>query len=236
MSSSLFESTDEGYDSSLFGIVRHLCSPLVDPIVRPRNTAAVAGKVLVEIRNRGLLLHAGGEFPSITTVICGEPISGSWWSHPKANLVYWVMEELDDSGEVTRAKLINGKVTEIHRSLWPALVSIGSARERWQTAGLTDLARALLRKASTGPFRVDEYRQRKFTQKPGDAVRLLEKRLLLYTHEIHTDSGKHTKVLNSWQAWWELNRPQRATLPSGADAKSQFESAVTGYRVKLPWR
>lgn len=209
-------------------------------MARPRNTVAknigpVAGKILAEIRNRGLLLHSGCEFPSITTMICGEPISGSWWSHPKGNLIYSVMEELDDCGEVTRAKLINGKVTEIYRSLWPSLVSIGSAREKWQTAGLTDLARALLTKASKGEFRVDEYRQRKFTQKPGDAVRLLEKRLLLYTHEIHTDSGKHTKVLSSWQAWWELNRPHRVTLPSVADAKRQFEAAVTGYRVKLPW-
>ncbi len=202
---------------------------------RPRNATAVADKVFQEVAIRGLLLQSGSEFPSATTVICGAPISGSWWSHPKSSLIYSVLEELDDNHDLTTAKLVNGKVTIIHSDLWSSLVSIGRAKEKWQTARLPPLAKALYRKAQRGSFRLDEFRSR-LEGKPSDAARILEKTLLVHTHEFHTDQGKHTKLLSSWDDWWgSCNRRQSHETPAVQDAKATFERAIDGFAAKLPW-
>jgi hypothetical protein len=200
---------------------------------RPRNTTAIAFKVFEEVARRGLLLQSGGELPSATTLICGAPVSGSWWSHPKSSQIHWVLEELDDHAELTTAKLINGKVTLIHADLWPALVAIGGAREDWQTAGLSPLAKSLNRKA--GSFRLDEFRSR-HDGKPSEAVRILEKRLLIHSHEFHTGTGKHTKLVRSWTDWWRLvGGPASSELPTIKHAKVAFEAAVDGLAPRFPW-
>lgn len=204
-------------------------------MARPPNTTALAEKVFEKVANRGLLLQSGIEFPSATTTICGTPVSGSWWSHPKSSLIHWVLEELDDHPHLTTAKLINGKVTIIHLDLWPPLVAVGCAHEPWQLARLTPLAKSLLKKASRESFRLDELRSR-IDGKPSDAIRALEKRLLIHTHEIHTDHGKHTKFVRSWENWWASDDRRRSvTLPSVEDAKATIEEAVAGFDVKLPW-
>lgn len=206
-----------------------------DSMSRPRNTTAVATKVFEEVARRGLLLQSGREFPSATTLICGAPISGSWWSHPKSSLIHWVLEELDDHAQLATAKLINGKVTLIHADLWPSLVAVGRANEPWQTARLSPLARSLYRKAQLGPFRLDEFRSR-LDGRPTDAVRILERRLLIHSHEFHTDAGKHTKLLRSWDDWWSL-ASRRATreLPTVGQAKAAFEAAADGLTARFPW-
>ena len=202
---------------------------------RPSNTTAAAEEVFEEVANRGLLLQSGTEFPSATTTICGSPVSGSWWSHPKSSLIHWVLEELDDHPDLTTAKLINGKVTLVHFELWPSLVSVGCAREPWQMARLTPLAKSLLRKTRVESFRLDEFCSR-LDGKPSDAVRALEKKLLVHTQEIHTDQGKHTKVVRSWDDWWGSDdRSQPENLPGVAQAKATFEAALNGFVVKLPW-
>ena len=202
---------------------------------RPRNTTTIANKVFEEVARRGLLLQSGGEFPSATTLICGAPVSGSWWSHPKSSLIHWVFEELDDHAELTTAKLINGKVTLIHADLWPALVAVGSASEDWQTAGLSPLAKSLHRKTQTGAFRLDEFRSR-HDGKPTDAVRILEKRLLIHSHEFHTEKGTHTKLVRSWTDWWRLvGGPAPRELPTIEHAKVAFEATAEGLAARFPW-
>jgi hypothetical protein len=202
---------------------------------RSPNTTVVAEEVFEQVANRGLLLQSGIGFPSATTTICGSPVSGSWWSHPKSSLIHRVLEELDDHPDLTTAKLINGKVTIVHFDLWPSLVSVGRAREPWQMARLSPLAKSLLKKARAECFRLDDFRSR-LDGKPSDAVRTLEKKLLVHTHEIHTDQGKHTKVVRSWDDWWGSdNRSQPEYLPGVGEAKATFEAAVNGFGVKLPW-
>ena len=204
-------------------------------MTRPSNTSAVAQFVFEEISIRGLLLQSGREFPSATTAICGEPVSGSWWSHPQSGLIHWVLEELDDHPDLISAKLINGKQTFIHQVLWPSLVVIGMARERWQVEKLSPLAKSLLRKANTGIFRLDGFKSA-LDGNPSESIRVLERRLLVHTQEIHTDQGKHTKLVQSWAHWSLTVNPEKSwLLPSIGLAKADFESAVSGYAVKLPW-
>jgi hypothetical protein len=78
--------------------------------------------VLIE---RGVLLEsARGPIPNVAELIAGEPIAGSWWSHSASHEIYRVINELADSPDVVRLRLVNGKVTLVHRRVWPALVRV----------------------------------------------------------------------------------------------------------------
>jgi hypothetical protein len=75
------------------------------------------------IRKHGVVLEAAqGPAPSLAEVIAGEPIRGNWWSHPKSQEIFAVTRAVRDSEDVLVCRLIKGKVTFVHRRLWPALV------------------------------------------------------------------------------------------------------------------
>lgn len=80
-------------------------------------------KALAFIKKHGVVLvSAKGPVPRMTEVISGEAIQGSWWAHPKSHQIYSVLEEVVASKDILRCRLIDGKVTLVHRRLWPALV------------------------------------------------------------------------------------------------------------------
>jgi hypothetical protein len=73
----------------------------------------------------GMLLEsARGPMPNVAELIAGEPIKGSWWGHPRGHEIFAVLNSLDDSPDVMRMRLVNGKVTLVHRRMWPALVRL----------------------------------------------------------------------------------------------------------------
>jgi hypothetical protein len=71
-----------------------------------------------------LLASARGPLPNVAEMIAGEPIQGSWWSHPASHAIFNGLNLLADSPDVVRLRLVNGKVTLVHRRLWPALVRV----------------------------------------------------------------------------------------------------------------
>ncbi len=84
-------------------------------------------QALAFIRKHGVVLEAAqGPVPSLAEVIAGEPVRGSWWSHPKGREIFAVTRAIRDSDEVLVCRLIRGKVTFVHRRLWPALVRAAS--------------------------------------------------------------------------------------------------------------
>jgi hypothetical protein len=84
-------------------------------------------------RNGIVLASAGGPVPTLAHAIAGEPVRGSWWGHPKSHAIFHVLEAVYDSPHVLVCKLIGGKVTLVHRRLWPALVRLA---DRLPRAGL----------------------------------------------------------------------------------------------------
>jgi len=73
----------------------------------------------------GMLLEsARGPLPNVAEMVAGEPIGGSWWSHPRSHEIFAAINALADSPDVVRTRLVNGKVTLIHRRVWPALVRL----------------------------------------------------------------------------------------------------------------
>lgn len=177
-----------------------------------------------------LLLSSDSKFPSVSDLVIGPGVNGPWWSHPNAHEMYRLVCELSSHPDVLTAKLISGKVTLIHRSMWPAVFAIGTAREPWQMSALTKEARTLLTKVG------EEKRLRTF----GDAVRALEVKLLVHSESVHTERGSHAKEVETWESWAKRVKLGKVTL-TPEEAKAQIEQVVSRlnrqFRANgtLPW-
>jgi len=77
-------------------------------------------------RNGAVMESARGALPSLAEAIAGEPIHGSWWGHPKGHLMYQLFNDVRDSPDVLTCRLMDGKITLVHRRLWPALVRMAA--------------------------------------------------------------------------------------------------------------
>lgn len=90
-----------------------------------RASKASLPKWVAFVEKHGVVLaSAKGPVPSVAEAIAGEPIIGSWWSHPKAQAIFDALSEIDDDIDVRCFKLVDNKVTFVHRRLWPALVRL----------------------------------------------------------------------------------------------------------------
>jgi hypothetical protein len=75
-----------------------------------------------------------------------------------------------------------------------------------------------------------------------DAARELERRLLVHAAEVHTESGAHAKVLQTWPRW-AAEAAATPALMTAEDARAQLEQAaerlaaetVAGI-AQLPWQ
>jgi hypothetical protein len=77
-------------------------------------------------RHGVVLASAKGPVPNLAEAIAGEPIRGSWWGHPKGSEIFRGLGMVGDSPDVLCFRLVEGKVTFVHRRLWPALVRLAS--------------------------------------------------------------------------------------------------------------
>jgi hypothetical protein len=90
---------------------------------------------LAFVKRHGIVLQAArGPVPSLAETIAGGPIRGSWWGHPKGHEIFRVAEAVSESPAVLVCKLVNGKVTYVHRRLWPALVKLAARFRKEQLA------------------------------------------------------------------------------------------------------
>src|SRR5439155_24357728 len=84
-----------------------------------------AAEALAFVEARGVVLvSAKGPVPRLTEAIAGEPIKGSWWGHPKSHQIFAILEVVTESEDVLVCRLVKGKITLVHRRLWPALVRL----------------------------------------------------------------------------------------------------------------
>jgi hypothetical protein len=80
---------------------------------------------LAFVDEHGVVLESGrGLVPSLVEAIAGESIRGSWWGHPKGRAIFRATRAVRDSADVLVCRLLEGKITYIHRRLWPALVCL----------------------------------------------------------------------------------------------------------------
>jgi len=86
-----------------------------------------AAEAISFIKKHGVVLaSAKGPVPRLTEAIVNEPIKGSWWAHPKSQQIFAGLQKVSDSKDVLVCRLVERKVTFIHRRLWPALVRVAT--------------------------------------------------------------------------------------------------------------
>ena len=84
-------------------------------------------EAILFVETHGIVLQAAkGPAPNLAQKIVGAPIRGSWWAHPKAHEIYRLAQAVCDDPNVLVCKLVDGKITYVHRRLWPALVKLAS--------------------------------------------------------------------------------------------------------------
>jgi hypothetical protein len=186
-----------------------------------------AQEILHVLADRGLLLTQDKKLPNVVTLLTGQSLRNSWWSHPKARLIFAVLSDLAQRPDVLFTKLLYGKVTLLHRRLWSPFLAVASAREPWQVRGLSPKARRLLRTLEAEGS----------VQASGAGARELEVRLLAHAEEVHTESGRHEIHLEAWHAWSQ--RVGEKPAPSVSQARRTLETAVRELGAPLtglPWR
>lgn len=193
-------------------------------------------QVFQQLEKFGLLLLVDSNLPNVATLVAGEKITGSWWSHKAAQRIFIVSEMLEDHADVLIMKLVSNKVTFVHRKLWGHIYSIGVAREDWQLKKLSLVAKRLLKALEDqGSFQTN-----RLGKESGPTARELESRLLLHSNQVHTESGAHAKVIETW-ATWAKRSGLRARATSPAVARRFLEQRLGemneefGGNGKLPW-
>jgi hypothetical protein len=180
--------------------------------------------VRTALARHGLLFAHDPVLPSVTTIVAGEPVAGSWWGHPAGHAIFRVLSELED--EVAWPKLVDGKVTLVHRTLWAALAAVGASREPWQTRGVS---LALLAAAD----RVEEEGEIAAADlglTTRDAT-TLERRVLVLGRQRHTAEGRHERVFGAWS-----RLAPRDPRPDADEARERFEKAIAPWKGgRLPW-
>jgi hypothetical protein len=173
------------------------------------------------VNRSGLLLVHDPMLPSVTTLIVGQPVQGSWWSHPKATMIFNAVEDID--AEVATVKLIRKKNTLVARSLWQDLCNLGHAGEAWQLDGLDPAALMMLDtvEAATEPVVFDQASKKLAAQ--------LDDRLLAYGAGIHTDAGHHVRAYRSWTAW-AAERDLECSTGNAAQARGRFEAIAAQWQ------
>lgn len=79
------------------------------------------------VRRHGILLQsAPGPVPNLASLVAGEPVEGSWWGHPRSHEIFRAISRARDSSVVVATHLVGGKITLIHRRLWPAIVRLSN--------------------------------------------------------------------------------------------------------------
>ena len=94
---------------------------------------------LAYVQEHGVVLEsARGPVPSLAQAIGGDSLRGSWWAHPKGREIFRATRAVRDSRDVLVCRLIDGKVTYVHRRLWTALVRLADSVERGRLGAIRE--------------------------------------------------------------------------------------------------
>lgn len=182
-------------------------------------------RTLSALEEHGLLLEQDRELACVVRLVTGDSPRTSWWSHPKGRLVFAVLARLAEHEDVLFTKLLAGKVTLVHRRLWPSFLALARADADWQMRGLSAAARRILERVEKGALEAG-----------GKAVQSLERRLLVHTEQVHTAAGKHALQVESWDAWARRRRVRAdRSLARGRRTLEETAAALGAAREALPW-
>jgi hypothetical protein len=111
-----------------------------------------AAEALRFVQTHGIVLESArhASVPSLAEAIAGEPIRGSWWSHPEGRAIFAATRAVRESADVLVCRIVDGKISFAHARIWPALVRLGDRFPR------KHLARVHESHTESGAHRADD--------------------------------------------------------------------------------
>ena len=99
-----------------------------------------AKQALAWVKECGIAVEsARARVPNLAHMVAGKPVRGSWWAHPKGNDIFRLSRSIRSSPDVLVCRLVDGKITYIHRRLWPALVRLAGRFSRHRLAAVKEV-------------------------------------------------------------------------------------------------
>jgi hypothetical protein len=96
-------------------------------------------EALAYVEHHGVVLaSARGPLPSVAEAVAGEPVAGRWWSHPRAHAIFAALSAVHDDPDVLACRLVRGKLTFVHRRLWPALARMAPSLDPKRVAAVRE--------------------------------------------------------------------------------------------------
>ena len=144
------------------------------------------------VERHGIVLEsAHGQVVTFADAAAGERVRGNWWSHPKSQQIFALTRLVRNSPDVLVCRLVDGKITYVHRRVWPALVRLAGELKGDQLAEISE------RHTSLGRHEVKRRAFPEWVSAPVHraAARLTvaEARIELGTWRNARTSGKHSK-------------------------------------------
>jgi hypothetical protein len=97
-----------------------------------------AKQALAWVKKCGIAVEsARASIPSLAQV-ASRRTSGSWWAHPKGNEIFLLSRAIRRSPDVLVCQLVDGKITYVHRRLWPALVRLAGRFSKQRLAAVKE--------------------------------------------------------------------------------------------------
>ncbi len=92
------------------------------------------------VEEHGIVLEsAHGKRPNLAEWIAQERIRGSWWAHPKSHEIFAVLRSVRRSPDVLVCRLVQNKITFVHRRLWPALARLRHSLDPGRLAAVDEV-------------------------------------------------------------------------------------------------
>ncbi len=114
-------------------------------IIRPSDGSEKDVKVTPEeailfIEAQGVVLESGkGSVPNLADAAAGEFIRGSYWGHPKGNEIFLLTRTIRASKDILVCRLVEGKVTYVHKRLWAAIIRLSANFEKEDLGAICEI-------------------------------------------------------------------------------------------------
>jgi len=107
-----------------------------------RSAGALATSPMEPIRfveQHSVVLEGGrGPRPTLAEAVAGEPVHGSWWGHKQGRAIFRATHTVRDCDQILVCRLLGGKITYVHRRLWPAIVRLASSLDKKTLAAIKE--------------------------------------------------------------------------------------------------
>lgn len=92
------------------------------------------------VEAQGILLEsAKGSIPNLADTVAGEPLRRSYWGHPKGNEIFLLTRAIRSSNAVLVCRLVEGKVTYVHKRVWPAIFRLQASFDKERLGAIREI-------------------------------------------------------------------------------------------------